>query len=228
MHPSEDSPEQLVDCCTPFDPRVARRFDRGASAWTGDVFPSMVDVSAVMLDRLRDAPLDRPTVLEIGCGTGAVSVALLEMGAARVTGVDLSPVSLEVARRRANAAGFGDHASFIVGDAASVALDPHDWVVMDRVICCDAHVDALLDRALGAARSRIALSVPDSHGWRGVLNRPMWAAEGAWDRLTGGCPGYVHSVRHIARRLRDAGFAEAPGRRHAGLWYVGVFERTPI
>ena len=225
MDSSPGAREQRADCCVPGDPRVARRFDRQASAWTaGDEFPEMVAVSGALIDRLRDAPLTRPSVLEIGCGTGALGMALLEMGARRVTGFDVSPVTVEVARRRVDAAGFGEQASFVVGDAASVDLEPHDWVVMDRVICCDAHVDALLDAALGAARSRIALSVPESRGWRGMVNQPMWTVEATWDRLTGGCPGYVHSVSHIERRLREAGFVELPGRRHRGVWYVGVFE----
>lgn len=227
-HPMQDGYEHSTDCCAPGDSRVVREFDRRASASAaGDEFPEMVAVSGAVLDRLRDASLDRPSVLELGCGTGALAVALLEMGARRLSGVDVSPASVEVARRRADAAGLGAQASFVVGNAASLHLEPHDWVLMDRVICCDAHVDALLDAALGAARSRIVLSVPESRGWRGLLNRPMWTVEAAWDRLTGGCPGYVHSVRRMVRRLREAGFSEVPGRRYAGLWYVGVFERIP-
>lgn len=215
-----------ADCCgLPADPRVARRFDRCWGDWDdAEGFPQMVDVSAALLDRLRDAALVRPTVLEIGCGTGGVSVALLEMGARRVKGVDLSAASVEIARRRADAAGFAEQASFEVGQGAAVRGELHDWVVVDRVLCCDGHLDRMLDAVIGAARRRIALSVPESRGWRGLLNRPMWLAECAWDLLTGGCRGYVHDLRHIERRLAAAGFRRgATGR--SGLWYVGVYDR---
>ena len=185
----------------------------------------MVDVSGLLLDLLRDAPLARPSVLEIGCGTGAVSVALLEMGARQVKGVDLSPASIDLARRRAAAAGLDDRATFEVGQGAAVGGEHHDWVVLDRVLCCDGHLDRMLDAVIGAARSRVALSVPESRGWRGLLNRPMWAAEYVWDRLTGGCRGYVHDLRHVERRLRSAGFQPTDSGR-AGLWYVGVYDRA--
>lgn len=214
------------ECCGPTaDPRVARRFDRSWSEWDdADGFPEMVDVSAHLLDLLRDAPLARPSVLEIGCGTGGVSVALLEMGAQSVKGVDLSPASVDLARRRAAAAGFGDQAAFEVGQGAAVHDERHDWVILDRVLCCDGHLDRMLDAVIGAAQRRVALSVPESRGWRGLLNRPMWAAEAAWDMLSGGCRGYVHDLRHVERRLGAAGFRPAASDR-AGLWHVGVYDR---
>jgi SAM-dependent methyltransferase len=215
-----------ADCCgPPADPRVARRFDRSWSEWDdAEGFPEMVDVSAQLLDLLRDAPLVRPTVLEIGSGTGGVSVALLEMGASRVKGVDLSPASVDLARRRAAAAGFAEQATFEVGQGAAVRDEIHDWVVLDRVLCCDGHPDRMLDAVIGAAQRRVALSVPESRGWRGMLNRPMWAAEYAWDLFTGGCRGYVHDLRKIERRLGTAGFHPTASGR-VGLWHVGVYDR---
>jgi SAM-dependent methyltransferase len=215
-----------ADCCdsTP-DPRVSRRFDQCYASWDdADGFPEMVDVSARLLDSLRDATLARPSVLEIGCGTGAVSVALLEIGARELKGVDLSSGSIEIARRRAVAAGVGERATFEVGHGAVLRGELHDWVVVDRVFCCDGHLDRMLSAAIDAARSRIAISVPESRGWRGLLNRPMWAAENLWDLLRGGCRGYVHDLHHIERRLASAGFLPLVAS-HVGLWHVGVYQR---
>ena len=215
-----------ADCCgPPADPRVARRFDRSWSDWDdAEGFPEIVDVSAGLLDRLRDATLERPSVLEIGCGTGGVGVALLEMGARSLKGVDLSAASVDLARRRAAHAGFAEQASFEVGEGAAVRGEEHDWVVVDRVLCCDGNLDRMLEAVIGAARSRIAVSVPESRGWRGLINRPMWAAENVWDLLHQGCRGYVHDVRGIERRLASAGF-RGISSGHVGLWHVGVYER---
>ncbi len=208
------------------DPRVARRFDREWTDWEDEEgFPGITDASAGLLDRMRDAPLVRPHVLEIGSGTGGVSVALLEMGARAVRGVDLSPASVAMARRRAASAGFEAEADFEVADGRSIGGEPYDWLVLDRVLCCDSRANALLDAAIGTARRRVALSVPESRGWRGLLNRPMWAAENLWDLATGGCRGYVHDVRGFERRLHDAGFVTA-SVGHVGLWHVGVYDRA--
>jgi SAM-dependent methyltransferase len=213
------------DCCAPsVDPRIARQFDVRYEGWTDDEgFPDLVDVSARILDLVRDATLRRPSILELGCGTGALSVALLEMGAERVTGVDLSPASVEIARRRAASAGVGDSAAFRAGNAADAA-EEHDWVVLDRVVCCYGDVDGLVETAISCARDRIVISGPESRGWRGLINRPLWAAECLWDRLKGGCRGYVHDLRRVERRLADSGFRRAKTGR-VGLWFVGVYER---
>lgn len=204
---------------------MARRFDREWSDWdVDDGFPAITDVSAGLLDRMRDAPLVRPTVLEIGSGTGGLSVALLEMGASAVRGIDLSAASVELARRRAAAAGFESQATFEVGEGRIVGDESYDWLVMDRVLCCDRRADEMLRAAMDVATRRIALSVPDSRGWRGLLNRPMWAAENVWDLAHGGCRGFVHDLRAFERTLGQKGFRPA-GNRHVGLWHVGVYDR---
>jgi len=83
----------------------------------------------------------------------------------------------------------------------------------------------MLDAVVAAARSRVALSVPESRGWRGLLNRPLWAAENVWDLFTGGCRGFVHDLRPIERRLADAGFRPTVAE-HLDLWHIGVYERA--
>jgi len=156
------------DCCPSADPRIARQFDARYDDWTEDEgFPELVDVSGAILDLVRDAALRRPSVLELGCGTAALGVALLEMGAASLTGVDLSPASIDLARQRADAAGFAEAATFEVGNAVATTADPHDWVILDRVICCYGDAATLVERAISLAGERIAISVPESRGWRG-------------------------------------------------------------
>jgi SAM-dependent methyltransferase len=217
------------DCCTPSaDPRIARQFDARYDGWTEDEgFPELVDVSGAILDLVRDTVLRRPSVLELGCGTAALGVALLEMGAERLTGVDLSPASIDLARQRADAAGFAGSATFEVGNAVATTAGSHDWVILDRVICCYGDAATLVERAISLAGERIAISVPESRGWRGLLNRPLWLAEFAWDRWQGGCRGYVHDLRRIERHLAAAGFTPA-GSDRIGLWHIGIYDRPKV
>ena len=196
-----------------------------AAAAAGE-FPQMVEVSRRLLDLLSDVESVRPTLLELGCGSGALTVALLERGAVQADGVDLSPESVATARRRAEMAGVDSRVDFQQGDGSQVAVEAHDWVVLDRVICCYADLDRLLANSIGAAEKRYALSVPLDSGWQGLVNRTILTAENLTRRLRGNpCPGYAHSIAKIRRRLRDAGF-EALRERKVGLWYAAVFERT--
>jgi SAM-dependent methyltransferase len=54
-------------------------------------------------------------VVEFGCGTGRLTSALLDAGAAHYTGVDIAPSAIEVARKNAEAAGITDRAEFHIG-----------------------------------------------------------------------------------------------------------------
>ncbi|MEX1125099.1 MAG: hypothetical protein WEE53_05495, partial [Acidimicrobiia bacterium] len=116
---------------------------------------------------------------------------------------------------------------FEVGDAASAQLETHDWVLLDRVICCYPSAEGLLVNALSAAGSRLAFAVPESRGWRGILNTVGWRLENFWNaaRRRPTCPGHVHDVNAIQQTLANAGFRMVRYTRRA-LWYAAVFDRS--
>lgn len=72
----------------------------------------------VVMECLRFAKeLPEPTVLDIGTGSGNLAVAIAQQHkGARLTAVDLSPESLEVAARNASKHGVADRISFLQGD----------------------------------------------------------------------------------------------------------------
>jgi SAM-dependent methyltransferase len=218
--------ENCPDGCCPPDPRIAQHFDdRAADALATGQFPEMVDVSRGLLSLLADVTSEEPTLLELGCGTGAMSVTLLERGATSAVGVDLSPQSIATAERRAEAAGVAERAHFMVGDGSMVPLERHDWVVMDRVMCCFPDMERLLRNALASCGSRMCFSVPQSRGAWGVFNRIFWGFEAKLTRvLRGTCPGYVHSMDSMAKLLSSAGF-ELLREKRMGLWYAAVWQR---
>jgi SAM-dependent methyltransferase len=168
-----------------------------------------------------------PTILELGAGTGGLAVELLKCGAAHVTGVDLSAASLAAAWKRVTMAGIpGERATFIPGDATRIDVEPHDWVVLDRAICCYADVERLMATAIGSARNRIAYSVPESDGWRRRLQRIKWWGQDTLDALRGNrpSPGYFHSVSKINATLRHAGFRPTREWRFR-LWRLAIYDR---
>lgn len=227
--PSSDAAGEGPDCCASgVDPRIARHFDgKSRQRLAAGELPDLHSVSRRLLAELADGGARGRTVLELGCGSGALTVSLLERGAARGHGIDLSAASVELARRRSARARLDERASFEIGDGASVRLEPHDWVVLDRVICCYRRLDLLLANSIPAARSRFAFSVPESRGLRGAINRTIARLENATNVLRGRpCPGYVHPIERIERHLVAAGF-RSMRRRTAGLWHVAVFERDP-
>jgi 2-polyprenyl-3-methyl-5-hydroxy-6-metoxy-1,4-benzoquinol methylase len=116
-----------------------KRFDESRQYW--DNFASSFDdepdhglrdtrIRASWTDFLRASlPYTSATVLDIGCGTGSLSVLLAGLGH-RVTGIDFSPAMIALARTKASALGL--QAEFHVMDAASPQLPPEHF---DAILC---------------------------------------------------------------------------------------------
>lgn len=100
--------------------------DAGLIVGAGDLFdPTMpwlghMDMPVFMgalFDHVRAGPGLR--VLDLGCGKGFLSVALAHRGA-EVTGIDISPRSIESCRRRADLSGVADRVRFEVMDCETL------------------------------------------------------------------------------------------------------------
>jgi SAM-dependent methyltransferase len=225
IDPKPDPDEQ--DCACPTDARIARHFDaKAAERLAKGQDPGLVAVSRRLRDALMALDPAGRTVLELGCGRGGLMLGLVQAGAASATGVDLSAASIDVARNRFEKAQLSDRVRLSVGDAARVPLEPQDWVILDRVMCCYPDIERLLANTLPSARRLYAFTVPSSRGWRGVIARLEEWLENAWNSLRGRpCPGYVHDLDLIERRLIGAGF-RLRHRDHQRIWHVAIYERS--
>ena len=72
-------------------------------------------------DIARVAP-EEARVLEVGCGPGRLSILLARRHGLRVSGVDLDPEMIELARANAAAEGDGETPSFVVGNASALSF----------------------------------------------------------------------------------------------------------
>ena len=87
-------------------------------------------------------------LLELGCGAGNVTRALVERGFA-VTGLDISEAAIAWARDRA-----GDCARFIVGDAVTAIPGEYDLIVDGHCLHCIIGKDR--QQLLGNVRNALA------------------------------------------------------------------------
>lgn len=92
-------------------------------------------VTALLAGGARD-------ILDIGCGTGDVALAVLRRSPeTRVTGIDLSPSMLEIAAAKTRSAGVAQRAVYQSGDAMALAFGPQSFDGIITAFCLRNVVD---------------------------------------------------------------------------------------
>jgi 2-polyprenyl-3-methyl-5-hydroxy-6-metoxy-1,4-benzoquinol methylase len=139
-------------------------------------------------------------VLDIGCGTGFLSLLLAQLGH-RVTGIDVAEAMLQLARRKA--AGQGLRINFRLADAEAPNLPPRsfDLVVERHVLWTLPHPQTALQSWRELLRRDGRLMLIEGH-WQGMEVRDEYT-EIHWHLpLFGGRP-----EDEIADLLRACGFS---------------------
>lgn len=146
-------------------------------------------------------------ILDVGCGTGDYTCLLARMGF-RMTGLDLSPVSIETARMKAERLHLG--ATFVVADAESLENMPEGS--FEGVVSFSAlRYVPRIERALASiarvlkSRGRAVLDFPNRYcPWFSVLKVPLRVERHPYDHL--------YSAGQVASLLRAAGLTEVTTR----------------
>ncbi|HEX3500929.1 MAG TPA: methyltransferase domain-containing protein [Stellaceae bacterium] len=147
----------------------------------GDVFENPAntrdDVDAVIAG-VDLVPNDR--ILDLCCGQGRHAIELARRGYRRVTGVDLSPYLVDLARRRAAASGVA--VTFLEGDARHCRLRDHTFDCVTILGNSFGYFEAAEEDAalLGRARillragGRLALDLVDGDWLRENFEKRSW------------------------------------------------------
>lgn len=179
---------------TPWDARMYDVASEPQQAWASEV-----------LDRIAGIAPDA-TVLDVGCGTGRVTEALLELvPRGRVLALDASAEMVALARRR-----LGDRATVWRQDVLELDLDePVDAIVSTATLHWVTDHDRLWPRLARALRPGGRLEV--QCGGRGNIERVREAIEAVArelaPELAGWSPWRFAGPEETERRLRRAGFA---------------------
>jgi SAM-dependent methyltransferase len=109
--------------------------------WKGRTGPFTIEVnpdvfapthtSRTIAEALEIQPTD--TVIDVGCGSGVLSLVSARLGAARVIGCDISEEAIEVARRNADRLGVADRVEFRVGSLLEPCQDVRADVIIGDV-----------------------------------------------------------------------------------------------
>jgi 2-polyprenyl-3-methyl-5-hydroxy-6-metoxy-1,4-benzoquinol methylase len=161
--------------------------------------------------------LEGQTLLDLGCGSGQVSLLAASMGA-RVIGIDIAPRMLEIARTAAKGAGLGERIQYMEGDVDTAPLPPSDVVLLIGVIEYYEDFAGLIHRAAGATRRNLIVAHTNRVPYRMLLRRLLFSVRGAplhfhsMDAVVASCE---REELRLMRRVEEHAFT------------VLVLERTP-
>jgi len=156
------------------------------------------------------------TVLDLGCGSGQVSVLAARMGAS-VHAVDIAPQMLEIARRGAAAAGVADKLRFEEGDVSAAAYPPADVVLLIGVVEYYADLGGVIRKAGEATRGTLVVAHTTRVLYRMLLRRLLFAWRGA-------AALYFHPMPEVVAAAEAAGLRLARSvDEHA--FSILIFER---
>jgi magnesium-protoporphyrin O-methyltransferase len=175
------------------------------------------------LEGIRKNPIPSAEVLDIGCGVGALHLALLKEGAVRATGIDAAEGMVAQARTIAGEQGFQHQTRYVVGDFVEKAnqLPPADIVMLDKVVCCYGDLDGLISGSLEKARRLLALSRPRSI----LLVQCVFAVQIFFARLfRAAFRPYWHDWAQMEGLILAGGFKPFY-TNSTFLWTVAVYQR---
>jgi len=212
----------MAGCCNPIDYR--RLFSRKYASRDARRYRErgLGTTSRALVDLAGD--VDGATVLDVGGGIGAIELELLAAGAARATNVELSGGYEEAASALLTERGLSDRVDRRVADFVSEgeAVEPHDLVVLHRVVCCYPDVDALMGAAAEHTRKRLVLTYPQEH----LLMRVGLRVVNLWLRVSGcGFRTYVHPVARILGAAEADGLRLVRRERQGFLWESAALVR---
>jgi len=166
------------------------------------------------------------TVLDLGCASGRFVFQLVEAGAQRVIGLDVSPDAIEAANRRRLQSPFADRVEFQVADLAqaSLQLPPVDLITALGVL--EYFDGPALDALLAKFRTRyFLLDFPDDGGRRRTWL--IWNLRRIYLRING-CPGvHLYSKDEFRRIAAAYGFRDLRFVHHSIFDYVTNLPAAP-
>jgi len=121
--------------------------------------------SGLMIDMLK--PSSGDSVLDIGCGTGANLLYLLELGV-QATGLDPSPYMLDIASQN-----LGNRADFHRGYAEDLPFDDNSFNYATFMTTLEfvENPQKAIEEACRVAKDRIFLGVLNKYALKGIMRR---------------------------------------------------------
>jgi SAM-dependent methyltransferase len=209
----------------PASERVRRHFR--AKAWS---FDRLYDEEGRLQRALRPAlagradlavsvvrSLSKPSVLDVGCGSGRVGERVLEAGAARYVGIDFSAPMLALARERL--ARFGEKAELVEGDFLAEPLEgPFGVVLALGLFDYTPEPDRFARRMFELSTGTVVASFPRWTWVKGPIRKLRY-------EVVNDCPIFDYTPDGVERLFEEAGFSSVETRPSGRSGILAIVRR---
>jgi 2-polyprenyl-3-methyl-5-hydroxy-6-metoxy-1,4-benzoquinol methylase len=145
-------------------------------------------------------PVKDRKFLDVGCGNGMYSLELARRGAAKVIGIDIAEVMIDLCRKSSQEKNLDDRCTFIQTDLLDYKPDT-TFDVSFGIGLFDYISDPLpvLKRMREVSTDKAIMAFPRLWTWRAPVRKVRLARKG--------CDVYFYSKARIEELLREAGFS---------------------
>ena len=179
--------------------------------------PTFVRRMELLEGLLRREGLEGSWLLDLGCGSGQVSLLGAALGA-RVHGIDIAPRMLEIARATAERAGLAERTRFEEGDVSLAPLPQADVVLLVGVVEYYRHFEPLVARAAAAAGRTLIVAHTRRVWHRMLLRKALFALQRS--------SVYFHPMEKVVGAAEAAGLRLRERHEEPGFTLL-VFARGP-
>ncbi len=144
-------------------------------------------------------PIQKRTFLDVGCGNGLYSIELAKRGAARVVGIDISEVMVDLCRQTTRAEGLEDRCTFEQTDLLQyVPESAFDVTFGIGLFDYIRNPLPVLTKMRELTEDKAILSLPRLWTWRAPVRKVRLS--------TRRCDVFFYTKSQIDSLLRQAGF----------------------
>jgi cyclopropane fatty-acyl-phospholipid synthase-like methyltransferase len=192
----------------------ANLWDRLSTLFRGDAMYVRMNAAIELLE----PHLSGKTVLDVGCASGRFAFQLLNAGAAKVYGVDISPEAIQIADVQRIHAGLEDRLEFYVADV----VNPENPLPKSDLVTALGVIEYFDARAMSAFLSNLRaeyffLDFPD------IARRkqfPTWQLRQVYIRVNK-LPGvYLYRLEEFVELAKPFGFENIRVAQRDGFYYI--------
>jgi SAM-dependent methyltransferase len=159
-------------------------------------------------------PAGGAAILDVGCGPGHYAIALAQMGAARVLGIDVSQAMLAIARTKAHDANVEARCEFECIDFLKLPDEPKfDFVILMGFMDYVEVAQPVIHKAVSLARRSALFSFPAREGFLAWQRRMRYRLK---------TPLYMYSREDLDTLFQDLSVERVQSIRIARDYFVSV------